>query len=157
MKEVAHPSLPGPGRLYAGPRPAQPFPESVAALRALGITTVACLLKPYEFPAELREAYDRAGLTLLQHPIQDFDAPGDPVEFARFLRDLLGRLRRGETVYVHCLGGIGRTGTVLCCLFKMLGAEGDPLRLVRAAYTRFAVESPVQERFVERFDVQRCA
>ncbi|HET8575923.1 MAG TPA: hypothetical protein VFO18_02400 [Methylomirabilota bacterium] len=152
MREVVHPSLPGPGRLYAGPRPAQPFEKSVAALRALGITTVACLLKPYELPADLREAYEHAGLTLLQHPIQDFDAPGDPVEFARFLRDLLDRLRRGEDLYVHCLGGIGRTGTLLCCLFKILGVEGDPLKLVRSAYTRFAVESPVQERFVEKFE-----
>ncbi len=152
MREVCHPGLPGPGRLYAGPCPAWPFEKSVGALTAHGIKTVVCLLEPREFPDELRKVYERTGLAVPCFPVRDFDAPGDPTAFAVFLRDLLARLRRGENLYVHCLAGIGRTGTLLCCLFKMLGVEGDLLALVRSVYARSAVESPAQQRFVERFD-----
>jgi protein-tyrosine phosphatase len=152
MREVIHPSLPPTGRLYAGPRPAQPFAESVAALRALGITTVACLLETYELPADLLQAYQQKGFELLRFPIQDFAAPSDSAGFARFVNDLLARPHRGERLYVHCLGGIGRTGTLLCCLFKLLGVEGDPVILVRSVYASVAVESPVQQRFVKDFD-----
>ena len=151
MREVIHPSLPPTGRLYAGPRPSQPFAESVAALRALGITTVACLLESYELPADLQQTYRQMGFELLRFPIQDFAAPRDPAEFAQFLNDLLARLRRGENLYVHCLGGIGRTGTLLCCLFKLLGVEGDPLTLIRSVYASVAVESSAQQRFVKDF------
>ncbi len=152
MREVIHPSLPPAGRLYAGPRPAQPFAESVEALRALGITTVACLLETYELPADLQEAYQQMGFELLRFPIQDFAAPRDAAQFTQFLNDLLVRLRRGESLYVHCLGGIGRTGTLLCCLFKLLEVKGDPLTLVRSVYASVAVESPAQQRFVKDFD-----
>jgi protein-tyrosine phosphatase len=152
MREVIHSSLPLPGRLYAGPRPAQPFAESVSALRALGITTVACLLEPYELPADLEQAYQQTGFELLRFPIQDFAVPRDSAGFARFLNDLLARLRCGERLYVHCLGGIGRTGTLLGCLFKLLGETDDPIRLVRSVYASVAVESPAQQRFVKDFD-----
>jgi protein-tyrosine phosphatase len=152
MREVIHPSLPPTGRLYAGPRPAQPFAESVSALRAVGITTVACLLESYELPEDLEQAYQQMGFELLRFPIQDFAVPRDPARFGQFLNDVLARLRRGEHLYVHCLGGIGRTGTLLCCLFKLLGVEGDPLTLVRSVYASVAVESPAQQRFVKDFD-----
>jgi protein-tyrosine phosphatase len=34
-------------------------------------------------------------------------------------------LAAGRLVYVHCLGGVGRTGTVVGCLLVENGASGD--------------------------------
>ena len=34
-------------------------------------------------------------------------------------------LTQGETVYVHCFGGIGRTGTVIGCYLVEQGATGE--------------------------------
>ena len=154
MIEITHPLLRGPGRLYAGGLPERPFGDSVAALAASGITTVACLLELEEFPDGLREAYEQAGFEILCFPVPDFGVPTDPDDFGVFLLDLLARLRRGESLFVHCYAGIGRTGVALCCLFKLLGETGDPIQIVRAVYARSAVESPTQQRFVKRFDAR---
>jgi protein-tyrosine phosphatase len=154
VRELIHGSLPLPGRLYAGPRPAWPFESSVAALVDHGITTIACLLEPGEFPADLRNAYEEVGLKLLWFPVADFEPPRDAAAFAVFLQVLVTRLESGENLYVHCLGGIGRTGTLLGCLFKLLGETGDPIKLVRSIYARSAVESPAQLRFVKDFDAR---
>jgi len=154
VREVIHPSLPLPGRLYAGARPPWPFESSVAALVDHGVTTIACLLEPGEFPADLRSAYEGAGLKLLWFPVADFEPPRDAAAFAGFLHVLLTRLECGENLYVHCLGGIGRTGTLLGCLFKLLGETGDPIKLVRSIYARSAVESPAQLRFITDFDAR---
>jgi hypothetical protein len=42
------------------------------------------------------------------------------------IQDLLAHyLARGEIVYVHCFGGIGRTGTVIGCSLVEQGMGGD--------------------------------
>ncbi|MCI0548294.1 MAG: hypothetical protein L0027_13545 [Candidatus Rokubacteria bacterium] len=150
MIEISHPVLPGPGRLYCGPRPFPPA-AAVAALVRAGIGTVACLLSRREAGAELWAAYREAGLALLHHPIRDFGVPDDAAAFARFLTALAERLEAGERVYLHCGAGLGRTGTALACLVKHRGYSGDPVQLVREIYVPAAVESPVQQRFVTAF------
>jgi hypothetical protein len=58
-----------------------------------------------------------------RHAIRDLDVPSDPDA----LRDLTTRLRtpREGATYVHCWGGIGRTGTVIGCLLVDLGFSGQ--------------------------------
>ena len=51
-------------------------------------------------------------------PIQDFSTP-TPDHMRRILRELDGLMEDGHAVYLHCYGGIGRTGmTVGCYLVK---------------------------------------
>ena len=43
----------------------------------------------------------------------------------RVVQDALAAaLAQGETVYVHCFGGIGRTGTVVGCYLVEQGMDG---------------------------------
>jgi protein-tyrosine phosphatase len=146
---ITHPALPEEGRLICGPRP--DLREGVAALVDLGVSTIACLLEDEELPSELVTAYETAALELLRFEIPDFGRPTSPDALSVFLADLLLRLRRGETIYLHCFAGIGRTGTVLACLLKTAGASGDPVRLVRAIYDPRAVETEAQQRFARAF------
>jgi protein-tyrosine phosphatase len=67
------------------------------------------------------------------------------------LEDLLLRLDRRETVYLHCFAGIGRTGMVLACLLKKAGAVDDPVRLVRTIYDPRALETEEQQRFARAY------
>jgi protein-tyrosine phosphatase len=57
-----------------------------------------------------------------------------------------------ERVEVACSGGLGRTGTALACLAVLDGlAGGEAVAYVRQHYSRQAVETPWQRRFVRNF------
>lgn len=128
-----------------------PFDDSLGQLRALGVTTVVSLIETHETRNDLDERYRTAGLAVVRYPIPDFGAPADVASFGRLLDDLAVRLSSGERLYVHCIGGLGRTGTVFACLLKLFGADGDVVGLVRTIYRATAVESPEQRRFIEAF------
>jgi protein-tyrosine phosphatase len=151
MVTIVHPALPAEGRLLCGPRPSRPFRDGVAELIDAGVGTIACLLDDHEMSAELRAAYETSALEIVRHPIPDFGRSADRDELVAFVDDLLDRLRRGETIYLHCRAGIGRTGTVLACLLKRAGAVDDPVTLVRAIYDPRALETEEQQRFARGF------
>ena len=82
----------------------------------------------------------------------DFGLPEEPEAAARQIVDAFGRAQRGELVEVGCLGGSGRTGTVLACMAILGGvAPGEAVEWVREAYRPEAVETAEQEAWVEWF------
>ena len=82
----------------------------------------------------------------------DFGLPDDDDAAARLITGAFVRARRGELVEVGCLGGSGRTGTVLACMAVLAGVPpADAVSWVRAAYRRGAVETAEQEAWVEWF------
>ena len=138
--------------------PAPPYAESAAALRRAGVTAIACLLDRNELSAGLEAAYAAAGLRLLHFPVSDMSVPRDVDAFHTYLRDLVNWLAAGETIYLHCFAGLGRTGTALACLFMLIGeSPGTAVAAVREAYRREAVESGGQLRFVEAFGARVAA
>ena len=149
--EVAHPMLPAAGRLYAGPMPRMPFEDSLGRLSAAGITTIVSLIEAHETRNDLDERYRSAGFSVIRYPIPDYRAPTDEGTFSALLEELSRRLAGGERLYVHCMGGIGRTGTLLACLLKRLGVDGDVVSVVRSIYRGTAVESPEQRRFISSY------
>lgn len=81
----------------------------------------------------------------------DFWLPTDRAGFGAALREALERSAT-ERVEIACGGGFGRTGTALACLVAMDGSsERDPISYVRENYSKRAVETPWQKRFVGRF------
>lgn len=81
----------------------------------------------------------------------DFRLPSDPAAATEALHDAWARTAT-ERVEVACGGGVGRTGTALSCLAVLDGLPPrDAIAYVREHYTRRAVETPWQRRFVERF------
>jgi len=148
---ITHPALPRDGHLICGPRPPRPFRDGVAALAERGVSTIACLLADHEMPAELTAAYQTSALEVVRFQIPDFGRPANAGALSVFLDDLLLRLSRRETIYLHCFAGLGRTGTVLACLLKTAGAGGDPVELVRAIYDPRALETEEQQRFARAF------
>jgi protein-tyrosine phosphatase len=77
-------------------------------------------------------AYDPSPLTVHELLLEDLYGgrlPSDPsAERERVLeaaRLAVAWLESGEGVLVHCLGGTGRTGTVLACALRHLGLDAD--------------------------------
>lgn len=80
-------------------------------------------------PADPLEPYDRhLGRAIrIGHPIVDLGTPTIPL-MMRILDDVDAALEADGVAYVHCWGGIGRTGTVIGCWLVRHGLDrGDPL------------------------------
>ena len=60
-----------------------------------------------------------------RHPIGDMRVPRRPQQTAGILDAIDEALADGRNVYVHCWGGIGRTGTVVGCWLVRHGMTGD--------------------------------
>jgi hypothetical protein len=127
------------GALLAGEYPG----EQLDSLREVGITSFVDLteegeLQPYE-------PLLGAGVRYRRQSVRDFSCPSED-EMRAILDAIDGELARGETVYLHCWGGVGRTGTVVGCWLARHGLTGekalDRLRSLRAASGKAARESP---------------
>jgi len=60
--------------------------------------------------------------------------------------------QEGKRVEVACIGGHGRTGTVLACMAVLAGVPAnEAVRWVRNQYCERAVQEPSQEYWMERF------
>lgn len=88
-------------------------------------------------------------------PIADQCAPKNPVLFAQLIDWLALQLTATKKIHLGCIGGHGRTGTVLAALVaKMLPDEPDAIGYVRKHYCSKAVESQAQIDFlVKHFKV----
>ena len=83
---------------------------------------------------------------------EDFGLPADRDRAAEQIRAAYARAARGELVEVGCVGGLGRTGTVLACMAVLAGVPaGDAVAWVREHYDAHAVETPEQEQWVQWF------
>jgi protein-tyrosine phosphatase len=58
--------------------------------------------------------------------------PPEPLREERRIRNAVevavDKVRLGEGVVLHCVGGTGRTGTVIGCLLRALGHTGPEVR-----------------------------
>jgi hypothetical protein len=87
----------------------------------------------------------------------DFGVPRSTEVADREIRAAFERARAGERVEVACVGGHGRTGTVLACMAVLAGVEpSDAVQWVRSVYCSRAVQEPAQQYWIERWS-SRCA
>ncbi|NJP05806.1 MAG: phosphatase [Chloroflexaceae bacterium] len=89
--------------------------------------TEAGELVPYE--PLLTEAVQIAGKTMTityqRFPIRDGQIPSSPSMMVAILDAIDAALAARQTVYVHCWGGVGRTGTVVGCWLVRHGRTGE--------------------------------
>jgi ADP-ribosylglycohydrolase/protein-tyrosine phosphatase len=126
-------------------------------IQAFGAKTLVTLMESQELdevgvPVDLLGAHAKEfGLEWHHLPIKDLDVPGDRFEDLWTYSGL--RLRRalanGEKIVIHCLGGLGRTGTVAGRLLVEFGEEPlTAMKKIRMA-RRGCIETPAQEQYVE--------
>jgi protein-tyrosine phosphatase len=118
------------------------------------VTAVVTLVTQEELEklelTHLFETYKRYGILSLHVPIPDFDVPQD-ADMTRIRDFVRARFDNGEHVLIHCMGGLGRSGTALACLAKDFLKEEAPIDFVRAVRGSEAIETKAQEEFVEGY------
>jgi ADP-ribosylglycohydrolase len=129
------------------------------AIKSLGAEALVTLMETDELTAvrvpvtELGQKAASLGLEWHHLPIRDVDVPDGRFEDLWTYSGLRLRhlLVQGKKVVIHCLGGLGRTGTIAARLLVELGTSPDAAILaVRAARTG-AVETRKQEDYVKHF------
>lgn len=159
-----------PGKLLAGAYPGNPdFEKAEEKLQKFLDAGIRCfvdltspqdanlygeLLVPYRHLIE-KAAAGRFKIHYRRMPITDMDVPSQDE-----MRDILdivdGAVFGGVPTYVHCLGGFGRTGTVIGCWLVRHGIERgkaviDLIRKLRRNEPQASWESPQtagQRRFI---------
>lgn len=131
------------------------------------ISIIICLLNDYELRSigvnvdQYKLTCARLEITFIQYPIIEMAAP-DSIESleANVMAPVVQALTEGRVVLVHCRGGIGRAGTIACCLLLKLQLSSSPnqaISLVRSRRDNRCVESRKQEDFIKRYFNSLCS
>jgi hypothetical protein len=89
-----------------------------------------------------------AGIRVVRHPVRDVDLPTDDAAYRALLDELHGELRTGRNVVVACVGGLGRTGTLVGCLLRDAGLGGAEAVAATRAARPGTIETAAQARYV---------
>lgn len=159
-------------KLLAGFYPGSPHPfeveEKLTNLVRCGIRNVFNLIEenessrypgpiiPYEDVLKEISKRESAEVACHHYPIKDRDIPSREL-MIRILDHIDHCIQEGQPVYVHCLGGIGRTGTVVGCYLMRHGLADrqsvlEEIRILRIGTIHQFITSPeteIQRKFVQ--------
>lgn len=142
-----------PKKLIGGRFPSR---DDVSVLQKAGVTLFVNLCEPWEYNDGRRQrAIDYHVENRLCFAIPDRSVPEDEVLFIEFVANLVALLERGEVVFVHCLGGAGRTGIVLSCVLLQLNEDLDAskaLELVDSCYKQRVIHDGSSPEFEHQRD-----
>lgn len=151
-----------PGKLLAGEYPRNPDEassrEKLAQLTDAGVAAFIDLTEADEHLEPYAHLLD--GPSHQRFPIRDVSIPASP-ELTRDALDAIdGHLAEGRTVYVHCWGGVGRTGVIIGCWLARrycepgaaaLGMLQDLWQENPKSRTRQSPETEEQREYVRRW------
>ena len=113
------------GHVLAGEHPAKEGEEQLSEKLQLfalaGITHFIDLTSPAD---PVKTYQPLGGAVRINHPITDFGVPS-PLQMQGILQSIQSALSQGGKVYVHCKGGIGRTGTVAATWLTEQGLDDE--------------------------------
>jgi len=146
------------GRLGIVPRPrgAEWLDDETRAWREAGIDSIVSLLEPDE-EADLgltgeSTSSTGSGLAFRAFPIPDRGVPGSREALAELADQIVGALRSGKTVAVHCRQGIGRSAMVVAAALIAGGLNADTaISAIRQSRGLDVPETPAQRQWISDF------
>lgn len=128
--------------------------EDLTTIKKNNITSVVVLVSKeelihYRVP-QLLNRYDSLQMTVFQSPIIDYGLP-TPEQMRAILHFMRLKVKAKENVLVHCVGGYGRSGTVMGCYARQFlkKSEEEAIQYVRDMRGKDAIETVDQMAFVK--------
>lgn len=133
--------------------------DDFRSIKAQGISKIYCLQEEEELlylsngtenMEKRRESLSALGIELVHSPIGDFSVPS--IEQAAELTEMiLEDVRAGIDILIHCMGGLGRTGTIAACTLVRFGIEPDIAIMTVRTVRPGTLETHAQVGFVHEF------
>lgn len=130
--------------------------EDLQVIRDWGAGTLVSLMEKEEMAfyevAEIPKKTVELGMQHLHLPIVDMDIPDAQFEqqWQTAGKQLRNALLSGESIVIHCLGGLGRTGTIAGRLLIELGTDPETaIQRIRQARPG-TIQTIIQEAYVRR-------
>lgn len=163
-----------PDKFLAGPKPSSLYSEitdmNLKHIINQGVRVFINLMNPNEYVDDSGELVSYSAslqaiakeaeieVEILNFPIEDFSIPTRS-EMENIINSIEFQLDNGKTIYVHCWGGLGRTGTVVGCFLKSRGIAGSEdvfekiaaLRVNCSNANKPSPENDLQKNFVIDF------
>ena len=147
-----------PGRFLAGEYPGSTDQAAarakVSAFVRVGVTTFVDLTEEGEL--DPYAPFLHPGVSHHRFPIRDYSVPHSRLQVTEALDLVDRRLEEGGIVYLHCWGGIGRTGLMVGCWLARHGHKGKAAlqrlrelwrQCPKSAWQR-SPEAPQQEAYI---------
>src|SRR5271166_175773 len=141
LKRLPTPS----GELYHGPMPDLGVLEELEEQGFDAIWNMGKELRPII-------AIEQHYVPLVLHgDVPDYGTPKDIGHFVGQLQKIVGMLRAGKKIYLHCHGGVGRTSLALASIKVMFGSSAEAA--LKSAYNAAGgPETKSQIEFVRRLE-----
>ena len=131
------------------------------------ISTIVCLLNKFELRTigvnldDYIKACEALKIRLIIYPIVEMGIPTEDFHTFRkgVLKEIVNELNLGHNLLIHCRGGIGRAGTIACCVLLEIGEKNSPeegVRYLRGVRDKRCVESRKQFDFICDFFRSIC-
>jgi protein-tyrosine phosphatase len=129
--------------------------QDLEQLRQENISNVMCLITKDELEhygvKNLIQKFESAGMQVYHFPILDMGIPTKQ-ETKTAINWLYGKVSLGEKGLIHCVGGLGRSGTIAACYLKTLGLSAEEaIKIVRKSRSQHAIENKAQEDFIANY------
>jgi protein-tyrosine phosphatase len=116
--------------LHSMPGRRESWTEFQSWLVQTKIDRIVCLAEHEEIKEKSADYFDainskRIPCIKSDFPIPDYGVPRDRESFVEYVKSIAEFIIAGETILIHCAGGIGRTGTFATCLLHALRIESE--------------------------------
>ena len=145
-----------PGKKDPGRQWDRELVEDVRRLReTYGTSLIVSLIEEHEIKLlgveSLPSEAHRVDVRVRWLPIADASVPERAEDVVALVRVILASVQAGDTVVIHCRGGLGRSGLVAACCLVAQGTDAAAaMRIVRQSRPG-AIENRSKESFVVRF------
>jgi protein-tyrosine phosphatase len=143
--------------VYLSPLPGRvDMEQDLKRITEKKITTVIMLVSNEELAhygvPNLKSKFDSLHIRIYQSPIADYGLPS-PIQTREILNQLHKSVKSNENVLIHCVGGYGRSGTIMGCYSRqyLKKSENEVIDYVRSIRGASAIETPEQVQFVREW------